>query len=558
MPIGLRVLPPINAFTTDEHIASIDQLFSRSVNEIHAKPRQDSNEGIQALKKDEAYVQAFIKTAGTNGVIDSPALRMRLLLNLGAQKDEKGIVRLDTNAALYNAALESDRLNPGITSLDLLEGLGSSFNLNDFLLKVHKNESNVNASKQVPAPVKSGQPYGATIKGVYFTFGEISAAADFFSLKAMLESGKDDLKKEDLQKLKNGLVEIENHPEYSKEKKDLVLSEATNGRIVDLATSELDHFAPSKHSREEVFARVLTRIKPPRSNLAYAATNDPIGGFVGTDNETSYKFYQNQGLNFMREAAKPGLSPEQIEEKKNLAYICSAYADHFLADAFSAGHQFSKLDMEDEFKKIVNTHSFYKALGDAAWKKTEIQNAFKTKTTAFSFSAFGGGPGDVTSGKEMAQFLEAVSEKRKDVFPNAAVMTLHNRLNRKGVSVQNSFAKWKTGGDGELAKNPETRFHMQEAIKASFNQLQDTFDGKNARAEDVWSEHAPHLTKEGQMVVDNDYADLTKNGSQELVAATVNEMAEHNHLKIFLEQLEIGGAIQNRPPPVVYTGLNYK
>jgi len=157
------------------------------------------------------------------------------------------------------------------------------------------------------------------------------------------------------------------------------------------------------------------------------------------------------------EAAAP--TSEQAEAQ---AWLASAFADHFLTDAFAAGHLISGSTGRAIAGTFFNTHD--RAI-TAACLACAIAEGVDPSDAAFMVVA-------------IRKFLVSRA-------PSLLLKIVHDSYNRNGVEVRNALGQvWKTYGDAHLGDSVETAAMGQLATKASRDAVQDVLStGGTTRAE---------------------------------------------------------------------------
>ena len=164
--------------------------------------------------------------------------------------------------------------------------------------------------------------------------------------------------------------------------------------------------------------------------LELAKNND--NHFAGKNLEAWRKHH----IEALDAARKSGLDKEFL----NQALFIDAAGAHYMTDAFSSGHQF--------VKAIVLQHV----------QQHLASKPIKTKNP--QMQAYVGGLGDATVSQLMTKLI-------------------HDRMNVEGFEVINGKGmKWKTLGDGELSKSPETQRIAALAVFESRQQVLAASEGK--------------------------------------------------------------------------------
>jgi len=192
--------------------------------------------------------------------------------------------------------------------------------------------------------------------------------------------------------------------------------------------------------------------------LKLAAKND--SHFAGK-NQDAWLDHHNQAIQL---AMKSGPDEMLFEQ----ALFIDAAAGHFLTDAFSAGHQFEKA-------KIFNA-----VLIDV--KKHFIE----------------------TDNKQMQAYVGLAGAADPGNIANLVIKAIHDKMNLEGFDVVNGKGmKWKTFGDGNLEKSPETQ---RIAALAVFESRQQVIGARNAKTPPEVKEVQDFFPTNNTIDKANDYA----------------------------------------------------
>ena len=205
--------------------------------------------------------------------------------------------------------------------------------------------------------------------------------------------------------------------------------------------------------------------------------------------------------------------------------IINAFGDHFLTDAFSAGHIINKAAIKDLFvanfyrggKLTAAGESFFKTVANFAFKgrlaaKFSVLETYQPKFLWWN--------PNINSASRFASLLIAIANDKahRDRIANLAVKALHDKLNKEGIKVTNGLhaEPWRLTGDGYLTDGratladgtcPNTLQKMQEAVRQSVANILDPIVRTDAFWEGtpspmvrrfmdrVWA-HVPQLTQE--------------------------------------------------------------
>src|ERR1700730_14794283 len=151
----------------------------------------------------------------------------------------------------------------------------------------------------------------------------------------------------------------------------------------------------------------------------------------------------------------------------------SGFAEHFLMDAFSAGHLFNK----DDVLGLIRTNlgalgkkDLAAVFSGAAGTVWGTQSAFIKQYKAKAYWVWW----HLKSADRFQSLLEAVYDdpEGEEAVYSAVVKAAHDRLNTRdaggghiGVPVENDFGSWILSGDKTLDSSPETQGWIDKAIE---------------------------------------------------------------------------------------------
>jgi hypothetical protein len=293
--------------------------------------------------------------------------------------------------------------------------------------------------------------------GVLFSYGEIVSMADLFAtVDEMMGASA-----AELQKLK---TLIQRSAAFYKGKKgrsasnvsDEEWDEVTGGRYLRLAESNYDHFAPTFLFKS-----------------AGVAGPDPLR----RDHKLAWEQHHERALD---EARKMALDPANADRSYIPMWplIINAFGDHFLTDAFAAGHVINKQSVIDLFKARFYSggslnaagNSFFEKVAVKAWKG-DVAKKFK-KLEAAEPQLLVWHP-DISNAERFGRVLKGVADEEPDKVGNVVVKAIHDVLNRDGIDVMNQagHAGWKLTGDGHLTQG--TLAVMNDAVAQSAANITD-------------------------------------------------------------------------------------
>jgi hypothetical protein len=199
----------------------------------------------------------------------------------------------------------------------------------------------------------------------------------------------------------------------------------------------------------------------------------------------------------------------QLAQKKQMgqALVTNAFADHFLTDAFSAGHLINKAETvqkahgTDTDKKRMDDDATREAFekriarGILADPRGKVLYGYQSRTSAWNV-VFGGGWNDMNE-DSLAGVVDMIRYHDEGTFYSMFVKAVHDRLNQDivkgsgGIRVKNAVGdEWKLSGDKTLKSSPDTLKYGKKAVDKARQAVQDA-EGKDkvdyvALAKTVW------------------------------------------------------------------------
>jgi hypothetical protein len=335
--------------------------------------------------------------------------------------------------------------------------------------------------------------------GLGFSYGQIIAMADFFE-------SVDQMMNTDVGQLSKIKALIERSTSYyagnkANPKLDVTDDEwqsVTGERYLTLAEMNWEHFSPNFLFRNAVFASAANR---------------------HGNNRSAWEEHHKLAIH---EAQKIGAAPDgKVEQAVPLEgpLITNAFGDHFLTDAFAAGHLINK-DAIAEYWKLQffngsdlksEAKDFFSRLAERAFELGEVKARFSKLETADRHYGF---HPNINSASRFASVLQGIAEQEPDRISNMVVKAIHDKLNEDGVEVFNEAGDgtWVLKGDGYL--NTKNRQIIQRAVEQSIANINDpAIMGTNVDLtpfiDKVWK-HVPQLTPATQQKVQgivNQYVD---------------------------------------------------
>ncbi len=289
---------------------------------------------------------------------------------------------------------------------------------------------------------------------------------------------------------------------------------ATGGRYLELATKNVSHFAP------------------PDPSLVTPST----AGATSANHKTEWEKHHKAAL----DASQKG--------DKDKALMLNAFADHFLTDAFAAGHLINKTDVMEAFKSQLKldakgeeftkpSQQFFDDIAKTAFVgsvKTEFTK-YETVETHYLTHPL------INSDSRFSTLLQEIHKVEPDLLANAVAKGVHDKLNTLpgGLPVENAKGDppWALSGDGTL--NAKTKEIALKAVAQSqFNVLSvHTITGPLAYADlfkKVW-DYTPRPSKAaGMKQVVDEVKKGTEINSPDLRQAVVKLITD-NYLLIIAE-----------------------
>jgi Domain of unknown function (DUF4157) len=343
-----------------------------------------------------------------------------------------------------------------------------------------------------PRTPKTGEaptaaPIGVTAGGVAMDYGTAMAMADYYlTPEAMIGAPTAEMT------VLRDLVTAEGKAPASVTEADW--ERATAGRpptpagtprtYMDLNMANVEHFAPAKGAS--------LQLKP------------------GIDNRDSWHFYHNQAL----DTARAG--------DVNRALAINAFADHFLTDAFAAGHLFNKQAVMTAVAGRLTTAAQRETFANAIATTVMADVHANTVCRRFEGKKYGGW-WQINDANRLSAVLQGIADQRPNVLPNAIAGSIHDALNTAGVDVTNSTkppTSWTVKGDGSM--EPTGLDVMRRAVALSYSQVVNI--GGKVGAYDyatmdaaVWA-YTPTPTTSGQASIDAQIARLVDPTSAAAIA----------------------------------------
>ncbi|WP_298520127.1 hypothetical protein [uncultured Nocardioides sp.] len=292
-------------------------------------------------------------------------------------------------------------------------------------------------------------PDQLNVNGVLFSYGQIVAMGDLYNDVNDLRSAS----ASELNALKALIAEDTKH--YTGGGGSGVSNkrwnDATSKRYLELAEENYAHFSP------------------PTVLGMTDSTSRPT-------NRSEWERYHEQAIEEMRTlvAASPNASVAPFGP-----LTTNAFGDHFLTDAFAAGHLVNKEVVMSRVRAAFYSSGttttsagadFLKRLAAACWARTPVRNVFSPLEQYdgvlgikhFNFDTVG----------MFQKLLEGIAEQAPAKVVNLPLKALHDHLNEVGVEVTNDAgdAPWHLKGDGHLAETTTLPI-MKRAVQQSIDNI---------------------------------------------------------------------------------------
>jgi hypothetical protein len=352
--------------------------------------------------------------------------------------------------------------------------------------------------------------------GVLFSYGQIIAMADLFeTVDQMMAADVGDLKRTKALIERSTAYYESNKAGSVRDVSSEEWEQATGGRYLKLAENNYEHFSPNFLFKDEAIARAANR---------------------HGDNKSAWEHYHRRAI---EEAQKMFIAQGGSNTSLFLEWplIINAFGDHFLTDAFAAGHLINKEVMIRLFKSNFYNGTSLKPEGEAFFKKVAsaaFKGPVKKKFSALETSdypvcawgwCFKWHP-NINSPDRFSKVLIGAAEQEPDRIANFAVKAMHDRLNHDGIEVSNQAGdgRWQLTGDTTL--NAKNLGIIHKAVQQSVDNINDPsiFAGNldfAAYFAKVWK-HVPQPTDASLRRLENLMREYTRPDSDALVTAAAD------------------------------------
>lgn len=225
----------------------------------------------------------------------------------------------------------------------------------------------------------------------------------------------------------------------------------------------------------------------------FGDTNENLVGDSGSAKATNASTWEENYRAALKEAqraaefrTRPGVGPDTIAGLEQRARITNAFGEHFLTDAYSAGHLFNKADYMERVREALteararDKKHLFEAVATDVWTEhydllTQYEYWSPTAQLAWTH---------LTEPRHLRHLMMFVDIVKKDVVENAAVRAAHDVLNHHpgGIPVQTGNGlQFTLPGDGTLESNPDARCAAELALADGRTLLEDAMQ----RVQDV-------------------------------------------------------------------------
>ena len=367
------------------------------------------------------------------------------------------------------------------------EAVAQTIGIDNSVLPLHLSQISVTmqryeAGEHAQFGGEAGKQEKVTINGVTITYGELIAMGDFFEDPAQIPMVSTEMLQDLVYLIRNdvpgGTVTTEQW------------QEATNGIYLGLAENNAAHFAPS--SPKLVTASGITPLE---------------------NHKIWWEKYHKQAVD------------KANEGKRDEALTINAFGDHFLTDAFSAGHLINKPDVMQKFRGELSKspQAFFDNVAKVVWADSATANfVSQYKTVEFKGIIF---RPEINSANRFASLLSGINDQEPDALSSVIAKVVHDKLNTMpgGVEVENAKGdKWMLSGDATL--NLKTLEIARKAVAQSQKNILDSLLSSqdiNALYKEVW-DFVPTPSAAGTTVIQNEI----NTGTDPTQKTTVDKVAE--------------------------------
>jgi hypothetical protein len=289
--------------------------------------------------------------------------------------------------------------------------------------------------------------------GVLFSYGDLVTMADLFESAQQLTEEDAGL----LTVIKGLIREEVAGGSVSTER----WMKATRDRYLPLAERNFRHFSPNLFFESRKLSRSL----------------------LDHNHKQTWEEHHQRAITAAR-SAPVDLSRTKTSQANNWPLVINAFGDHFLTDAFAAGHVVNKQEIAELFKSRFFANGklnaegagFFDKVAKEAWhgKVAEKFTALETFEPHDAWWNIVDWNPNINSASRFATVLKGVAEKAPDKVANLAVKAVHDHYNKVGLEVVNDAGQgpWKLTGDSHMTE--ETRRIIETAVRESAAHITDS------------------------------------------------------------------------------------
>jgi hypothetical protein len=321
---------------------------------------------------------------------------------------------------------------------------------------------------------------------VLLSYGQVVSMADFFD-------SVDDLRAADPAELRTLKDLIVRNTAYYRGRLDRTpvneadnipndkWDKATNKRYLKLAEENYSHFSPPS-ALGTTFATAKPDNRSQWIHYHLRAALEMRGLSAGEAALAA----QGYNLNALRDVGLLQAPDKHSSRSTEIsAMTTNAFGDHFLTDAFAAGHLVNKEVVLDQFRRnfFVGAHlnaagkRFFEQVAEKSFHYEEVAGRMsELEPTSYPLCAWGfciPWRPNINSASRFTTVLQQAAEAEPVKIGNLALKALHDHLNATGVLVGNDAGdpQWTVYGDGHM--DAKTLPIMRRAVQQSVDNMLD-------------------------------------------------------------------------------------
>jgi len=250
-----------------------------------------------------------------------------------------------------------------------------------------------------------------------------------------------------------------------------------------------------------------------------------------------------------------------LAQRKQLdeALAINAFGDHFLTDAFSAGHLVNKHLMMETAKNHIGIWDFEKKVAKGVLATDKGAELYRYEANPGALDSWA-----PMSEESLAHVIDRIRYWEPDVFWSNFAKAVHDRLNKdiaiggtgpkKGIEVMNNNGTvWQLPGDAHLHESPQTLKIAKDAVAQSQKNVTDALGKEkldyNGLAYAVWN-FVPRPTAVGAKQIEGVKKKLLDPGTTESIGATVDIIIKPENFDALVSGLLKKGLLRTPKVPV--------